>query len=94
LGGIWVETLRDVSLRLLPVSEDDIRDMIREIKAYPLLAGARGSAPYDLDALVRVMRGVARLGMDWPQLAELDINPIYLMPQGQGAYAVDAMAVV
>jgi len=94
LGGIWVETLRDVSLRVLPVSEEDIREMIREIKAYPLLAGTRGSAPYDLEALVRVMRGVARLGMDWPELAELDINPIYLLPQGQGAYAVDAMAVV
>lgn len=94
MGGIWVEVLRDVSLRVLPVTEQDAREMIREIKAYPLLAGARGRAPADLEALVRVLLGVAGLGEHWPELAELDINPLYLLPEGRGAYALDAMAVV
>jgi acetyltransferase len=94
LGGIWVEVLRDISLRVLPVTEDDIREMIREIKAYPLLAGARGRAPADIEALVKVMLGVARLGMDWPELTELDINPLYVLPEGRGVCAADAMAAV
>lgn len=94
LGGIWVEVLRDTSLRVLPVAEEDIREMIRELKAYPLLAGTRGRAAADIEALVNVIRGVARLGIDWPELAELDINPLYLLPEGQGAWAVDAMAAV
>jgi acetyltransferase len=94
LGGVWVEVLRDISLRVLPVTEDDIREMIREIKAYPLLAGARGRAPADIEALVKVMLGVARLGMDWPELTELDINPLYVLPEGRGVCAADAMAAV
>ncbi|HUW63899.1 MAG TPA: acetate--CoA ligase family protein [Spirochaetia bacterium] len=94
LGGIWVEVLRDVSLRVLPVTDDEIREMIQEIKAYPLLAGARGRPAADLEALVGAMRGVAQLGLEWPELAELDINPLYVLPAGQGAYAVDAMAAV
>lgn len=94
LGGIWVEVMRDTSLRLLPLAEEDIREMIRELKAYPLLAGARGRAAADIEALVKVIGGVARLGNDWPELAELDINPLYLLPEGQGAWAVDAMAAV
>jgi len=94
LGGIWVEVLQDISLRVLPVAEDDIRAMVREIRAYPLLAGARGRAPADIEALVKVMLAVARLGMDWPELTELDINPLYVLPAGRGVYAVDAMAAV
>lgn len=94
LGGVWVEVLRDVSLRVLPAGENDVREMIREIKAYPLLAGVRGMAPADLEALAGAILAVARLGMDWPELAELDVNPLYVLPEGQGVYAIDAMAVV
>ncbi|MCL6634714.1 MAG: acetate--CoA ligase family protein, partial [Peptococcaceae bacterium] len=92
MGGVWVEVLQDVSLRVLPVTADDVREMIREVKAYPLLTGFRGRARADLEALAGVLQGVARLGMDWPELAELDINPLYVLPEAQGAWAVDAMA--
>jgi len=94
LGGIWVETLRDVSLRVLPSGEDDILEMIGEIKAYPLLAGARGRPGVDLPALVSVIAAVARLAGGWPELAELDINPLVVLPEGRGIYVVDALAVV
>ncbi len=94
LGGIWVEVMKDVSLRVLPASENDICEMIGEIKAYPLLAGARGRPPADLPALVSVMAGVARLAIDWPELEELDINPLMVMPEGRGVCVVDALAVV
>lgn len=80
LGGIWVEILRDVSLRGLPVVEEDIR----EIKAYPLLVGARGRAAADVESLVKVMYRVARMGLDWPELTELDINPLYVLTEGRG----------
>ena len=94
LGGIWVEIMKDVSLRVLPVNLNDIREMISEIKSYPLLAGARGRPPADLQAMVKAMAGVARLAADWPEMAELDINPLMVMPEGQGAWVVDALAAV
>jgi acetyltransferase len=93
LGGIWVEIMKDISLRVIPVSENDIREMIAEIRAYPLLAGARGRPPADLEALTDAMLRVARLAEDWPELAELDINPLIVLPRGHGAYVVDALAV-
>ncbi|MFZ5631488.1 MAG: acetate--CoA ligase family protein [Bacillota bacterium] len=94
LGGIWVEVMKDVSLRVLPVSQNDIREMIGEIKAYPLLAGARGQPPADLPAMVNAIARVARLAADWPEMAELDINPLMVMPEGQGVWVVDALAAV
>jgi acetyltransferase len=94
LGGVWVEIMKDVSLRVLPASESDIREMIAEIKAYPLLVGARGRPPADLPALADVITRVARLALEWPELAELDINPLMVMPEGQGVCVVDALAAV
>lgn len=94
LGGIWVEVMKDVSLRVLPVGQNDIREMIGEIKAYPLLAGARGRPPADLPAMVNAIARVARLAADWPEMAELDINPLMVMPEGQGVWVVDALAAV
>lgn len=94
MGGIWVETLKDISLRVLPVCEDDVREMIRETKAYSILAGARGKAPLDLPAVEDILRKVAFLAENWPELAELDINPLIVLPEGRGAFVVDAMVAV
>ncbi|MFZ5596732.1 MAG: acetate--CoA ligase family protein [Bacillota bacterium] len=94
MGGIWVEILKDVSLRVLPVNRDEISEMIRETKFYSLLAGARGKAAADLEAVVDTMCRVAELAARWPELAELDINPLIVLPGGMGAWVVDAMAVV
>jgi len=82
LGGVWVEIMKDVSLRVLPATESDIQEMIGEIKAYPLLA------------LTGVITRVARLALEWPELAELDINPLMVMPEGRGVCVVDALAAV
>jgi len=92
MGGIWVETLKDISMRVLPVGEDDVREMIRETKAYSILAGARGKSPLDLPAVEDILLKVALLAESWPDLAELDINPIIVLPEGRGAFVVDAMA--
>lgn len=94
LGGIWVEIFKDVSFRVLPVTEDDLREMIGEIKARPLLEGFRGKAPADREALVGAMSDLARLCHDWPELSELDVNPLYVLPAGEGVYALDAVAVL
>jgi len=92
LGGIWVETLKDISMRVLPVCEDDVREMVRETKAYSILAGARGKSPLDLPAVEDILLKVALLAESWPDLAELDINPLIVLPEGRGAFVVDAMA--
>lgn len=92
MGGIWVETLKDVSLRVLPVNEADIKEMIKETKAYTILAGARGKAPLDLPAVEDILLKAALMAESWPDLAELDINPLIVLPEGRGAFVVDAMA--
>ncbi|HBV95652.1 MAG: hypothetical protein JL50_10185 [Peptococcaceae bacterium BICA1-7] len=92
MGGIWVETLKDISMRVLPVDEGDVREMIRETKAFSILAGARGKAPLDLPAVEDILLKVALLAESWPTLAELDINPLIVLPESRGAFVVDAMA--
>jgi acyl-CoA synthetase (NDP forming) len=92
LGGIFAEVLKDVSFRLAPVTAAVAREMIAEIKGYPLLTGARGKPPADLDALVDTIVKLSALAMDLEQdLAELDINPLFVMEQGKGVVAADAL---
>jgi len=64
--------------------------MLQELRGYPLLAGARGQPPADLDALADVLVRIADLALACPALAELDLNPVFVYPQGQGCLAVDA----
>jgi len=94
LGGIWVEVLKDVSFRLAPLSVDDARDMIQEVKGYPVLAGARGSPPADIDAIAGIIQKAGQLIVDFPEIAELDINPTFVFESGKGAMAVDARIVL
>lgn len=94
LGGVWVEVLKDISFRLAPVSADDAREMIQEIKGYPVLAGVRGTPPADVDALVDIIQKVSQLVHEFPEIAELDINPIFAFDAGKGAVAVDARIVI
>ncbi len=91
-GGIHAEILRDVAVRPLPVDARDIREMIANLRIAPLLAGARGRPPADLDALVAMTLAVAGLGLAaGPRLAELDLNPVIALPDR--AVAVDALVV-
>lgn len=90
LGGIYVEVLKDVSFRVAPIDEAAARAMMAEIKSYQLLLGARGEPPADLNAAVDVILRVSQLVTDFPEIVEMDINPLVLMPAGQGAIALDA----
>ncbi len=90
LGGIYVEVLKDVSFRVAPVSESDAQEMIREIRSYPLLQGVRGARKRDIDAIADALLRVSQLVTDNPEIVELDINPLLVQAEGEGALAVDA----
>lgn len=92
LGGIFAEVLKDVSFRLAPITPAIAREMIEEIKGYPVLAGARGRPAADVDALVDALVRLSALAVDLKDhIAELDINPLIVMPKGQGVKAADAL---
>ncbi|HEY0336944.1 MAG TPA: acetate--CoA ligase family protein [Burkholderiales bacterium] len=92
LGGIFAEVLKDVAFRLAPVTISVAREMIAEIKGYPLLTGARGKLPADIDALADAIVRLSALAVDLKQhLAELDINPLFVMEKGKGVKAADAL---
>ncbi|MFB7499594.1 acetate--CoA ligase family protein [Streptomyces sp. NPDC056161] len=94
LGGVLVEVLRDTAVRVPPFGEEQARDMVRELRGRTLLDGVRGRPPADLDALVEVVLRVQRMALELGgELAELDINPLVVLPKGQGAVALDALAV-
>jgi acyl-CoA synthetase (NDP forming) len=81
-GGVLVELLRDVSVRLAPLTEVDATEMIEELKTYPLLRGYRGGPAYDVAALRDVVLRVSALVEDVPQIAEMDCNPVIVHPHG------------
>jgi acetyl-CoA synthetase (ADP-forming) len=88
LGGIFVEILKDVAFRIAPITESDAREMITEVKGYPILKGYRGQPPADIDAIVKILLNTSRLVMDHMEIKELDLNPI--MVYEKGAKTVDA----
>ena len=92
LGGIFAEVLHDVSFRLAPVTYSVALEMIDEIKGGTVLKGARGAAPADIDALAGAIVRVSAMAIDLQDhLAELDINPLFVLPKGQGVKAGDAL---
>ncbi|MET7681460.1 acetate--CoA ligase family protein [Streptomyces sp. NPDC005423] len=94
LGGVLVEVLRDAAVRVPPFGEDAARSMLAELRGRALLDGVRGRPPADLDALVEVVLRVQRMAMELGDvLSELDINPLMVLERGQGAVALDALAV-
>ena len=82
LGGIFVEVYRDVSFRLIPLTEPDAAAMIREIKASPVLQGVRGGRAADLKALADLLLTVSRMAEENPEIAEMDLNPIIVYEEG------------
>lgn len=88
LGGILVEVLKDVAFRIVPLAPRDAKQMIREIKGYPLLEGYRGQPPSDVQALEAVLLKLSEFVDAHPEIAELDLNPVFAYPEG--AVAVDA----
>ncbi|MFE3767145.1 acetate--CoA ligase family protein [Streptomyces sp. NPDC059104] len=94
LGGVLVEVLHDAAVRVPPFGEDQARHMLTELRGHPLLEGVRGAPPADVDALVEVILRVQRMALELGDvLSELDINPLMVLPRGQGAVALDALAV-
>jgi acetyltransferase len=82
LGGIYTEVLRDVSLRVAPIDCAEAEAMIRSIRAFPILAGARGQPPCNLAALAELVARVSELPFRYPQIAELDLNPVFVGASG------------
>jgi len=93
LGGVWVELLADTSLRVLPVTADDVKRMLGELRGSPLLHGARGTRPADLDALARVVKNVGDAALSIPSesLRALEINPLWV--SGDQVEALDVLIV-
>jgi len=92
LGGIFVELLKDVNFRVAPITVEDAKEMITQLKAYPLLNGYRNTPPADIDALVAILCSVSRLVMENPEIKELDLNPVMAYPKG--AKTVDARIIL
>ncbi|WP_280812718.1 acetate--CoA ligase family protein [Variovorax sp. TBS-050B] len=94
LGGIFAEVLRDVALQPAPVSEAEAMRMLRSLKAFALLDGARGRPPADVAAAARAVAALSRFAAQHADtVAEIDINPLVVLDQGQGAFALDALLV-
>lgn len=94
-GGVFTEVLADTAVRPLPLDEADAYEMIRSLKGFPLLDGARGRPPADVDALVRVIMSTANLATALgDRLAELDLNPVVVLDRGQGAVVVDHLMIL
>lgn len=91
-GGILVELLQDAQTLLFPVARDDVLHALQALKSWPLLAGFRGKAAGDVDALVDAVLAIAAYAQAHAHtLLELDVNPVLVLPQGQGVLAVDAL---
>ncbi len=89
LGGTYVEFLKDVSFAVAPINEDNAKHMVASIKTYPLLAGVRGEEPSDIDSIVDTLTKVSQMVVDFPQILEFEINPLMVLPDGQGCVAMD-----
>jgi acetate---CoA ligase (ADP-forming) len=94
LGGVFVEILADVALRIPPISAAEARRALESLKGAKVFAGARGAPPADIDALAEMAARLSWLAYDLrDDIAELDLNPVMVLPKGQGAFAVDALLV-
>ena len=90
LGGMFVETLKDVTFRLAPMWEISAEKMITSIKAYNVLKGVRGNPPSDIDAIKDCLLRLSQLVSDHPEIVELDINPLLVFPEGEGCVVADS----
>lgn len=95
LGGIFVEVLKDISLRVVPLLKSDADLMVRETKGYQILRGLRGKNRSDIEAVIDVLLRISRLAEDWKDyISEIDINPLIVFDEGHGVKALDALVVL
>jgi acetate---CoA ligase (ADP-forming) len=91
-GGVLVEVLKDVAIGIPPLSRSQALDMVKRLRGFPILGGVRGKPPADVDALCEAIVGLSELAVAYrDQLTGLDINPLIVLPKGQGVVAVDAL---
>ena len=93
-GGIWVEVLEDVAMRLVPLDLSAARELIAETKIYKILKGLRGQPPLDITSLAQNLVLLSALMMHCPQIQEVDLNPVRVFPAGQGTLTLDARIIL
>ena len=91
LGGIFVEILREISQAHVPMSEEQLDEMIQSTKAYKLMSGARGTAKSDIEAMKDTIRKIILISIENPEIKEVEINPVIVGEEGKGCWAVDAL---
>lgn len=94
LGGTMVELLKDISFKVAPLTDADIVEMIERTLAGKLLKGFRGSAKADIQAVKETIARLSQLSLDNPEIAEIEINPLIVYPDGQGAVSLDSRAIM
>ncbi|MHA1983535.1 MAG: acetate--CoA ligase family protein, partial [Candidatus Hodarchaeales archaeon] len=101
LGGIYVEVLKDITFKVAPISIADGRSMLEELRSYPLLTGVRGEKPADIDAIVDILNRICQLAIDFEEIVEIDINPLFVyekeskkLPNKRTVVALDVKMVV
>ena len=90
LGGVHVELLKDVAFRIAPVTDQDTIEMVRSVRGYPVLEGYRGAPRADTPVLEETVQRISALIVDFPDIFEMDLNPIKVRPEGCGCITVDA----
>jgi 4-hydroxybutyryl-CoA synthetase (ADP-forming) len=94
LGGIYVEVLKDVVFRIVPIDEQEAINMVKSIKTIKLLKGVRGEKSSDLKAIADSLQRLSQLVVDFPEIKEFDINPLLVLEEGKGARVVDARIIL
>jgi acyl-CoA synthetase (NDP forming) len=94
LGGIFVEIIGEAALRVAPITEREARQMLEDLRGIQILKGARGHGPSDIEAVVDALLRVSQLLVDFPEIKELDINPIRVFSANEGCRALDARVVI
>lgn len=94
IGGIFVEVFQDVTFRLAPIGRNEARRMVRQIKGYKLLQGFRNVPKGDIEQVEKCLVGLSNLALNHPEIVELDINPLLVHPEGQGATAADCRMIL
>jgi acetyltransferase len=94
LGGIYVEVLKDVVFRLAPLSRQEAEAQVRAIRSFQILAGARGEAPADIGSVIETVLRMSQLVTDFPNIVEMDLNPLVVYDQGQGSIVLDARIIL
>lgn len=94
LGGIYVETIRDVTFSVCPVDLNEAERMILRLKTHPLLMGVRSQEPMDVESLKNLIVKISEIAQDFDEIKELDLNPVLVLPQGQGYKILDSRMII